>query len=193
MSKEIRFLQNLEVRANEDSRIIEGYAVRFNEWSRDLGGFVEIIRQGSITQDLIDNSDVVMCVNHDQDKMVARSRNGQGTLQLDLREDGLYFMFDSPKTTLGDELLYNVRSGNLFECSFAFSLDSKDSTCERWYNEGGSLKREIYKMNGLYDCSIVTHAAYPTTSCSARFEEVKATQEEVNAMCDSLRNEIEKL
>lgn len=189
--KEIR-MSNLEIRANdENSRIIEGYAVRFNEWSRDLGGFTEIIRSGAITNELLQNSDVVMCVNHDQDKMVARSRNGEGTLQLDLREDGLYFMFDAPNTALGDELLFNVRSGNLFECSFAFSLDSKNANCERWYNENGNLKREIFEISGLYDCSIVTHAAYPTTSVSSRFEEVKHTKEEVDKMCETIISELE--
>lgn len=192
MNKEIR-MSNLEIRANdENSRIIEGYAVRFNEWSRDLGGFTEIIRSGAITNELLSNSDVVMCVNHDQDKMVARSRNGEGTLQLDLREDGLYFMFDAPNTALGDELLFNVRSGNLFECSFAFSLDSKNANCERWYNENGNLKREIFEISGLYDCSIVTHAAYPTTSVSSRFEEVKHTKEEVDKMCETIISELEK-
>lgn len=191
MNKEIR-MSNLEIRANdENSRIIEGYAVRFNEWSRDLGGFTEIIRSGAITNELLSNSDVVMCVNHDQDKMVARSRNGEGTLQLDLREDGLYFMFDAPNTALGDELLFNVRSGNLFECSFAFSLDSKNANCERWYNENGNLKREIFEISGLYDCSIVTHAAYPTTSVSSRFEEVKHTKEEVDKMCETIISELE--
>lgn len=191
MNKEIR-MSNLEIRANdENSRIIEGYAVRFNEWSRDLGGFTEIIRSGAITNELLQNSDVVMCVNHDQDKMVARSRNGEGTLQLDLREDGLYFMFDAPNTALGDELLFNVRSGNLFECSFAFSLDSKNANCERWYNENGNLKREIFEISGLYDCSIVTHAAYPTTSVSSRFEEVKHTKEEVDKMCETIISELE--
>lgn len=189
--KEIR-MSNLEIRANdENSRIIEGYAVRFNEWSRDLGGFTEIIRSGAITNELLQNSDVVMCVNHDQDKMVARSRNGEGTLQLDLREDGLYFMFDAPNTALGDELLFNVRSGNLFECSFAFSIDSKNANCERWYNENGNLKREIFEISGLYDCSIVTHAAYPTTSVSSRFEEVKHTKEEVDKMCETIISELE--
>lgn len=183
-----------DLSANNDSRIIEGIAVSFNNWSRDLGGFTEIIRSGAITQELIDNSDVVMCVNHDEDKMVARSRNGKGTLLLELREDGLHFMFEAPTTTLGDELLYNVRNGNLFECSFAFTIDGKDETSERWYRtDNNELKREIFKINGLYDCSIVTHAAYPSTSCSARAAEVKANIEEVDKALDSTLKEINEL
>ena len=183
-----------DLSANNDSRIIEGVAVSFNTWSRDLGGFTEIIRSGAITQELIDNSDVVMCVNHDENKMVARSRNGKGTLLLELREDGLHFMFEAPSTQLGDELLYNVRNGNLFECSFAFSIDGKDASSEKWYRtDSNELKREIIKINGLYDCSIVTHAAYPATSCSARAAEVKANIEEIDKALDVTLNEINNL
>lgn len=194
MNKEVRTLSTTELRADQESRLIDGYAVRFNEWSRDLGGFTEIIERGAISQELIDNSDVVMNINHDNDKMVARSKNGKGTLTLELREEGLYFAFQSPTTPLGDELLFNVRNGNLSECSFAFSLDSKDPNSEKWYrSEDNQLKREIHNINGLYDCSIVVHAAYPTTSCSARSEEVKATVSEVDAAMDKIVEEIEKL
>ena len=191
MNKEIRTLNATELRADSESRMIDGYAVRFGEWSRDLGGFTEIINRGAIDQELINSSDVVMCINHDEDKMVARSKNGQGTLTLELRDEGLYFAFQSPTTNLGDELLYNVRSGNLSECSFAFSIDAND---DKWYRDDSqNLKREINKISGLYDCSIVTHAAYPTTSCSARCDEIKVTMDEVDKAMDIIKNEIETL
>lgn len=194
MNKEVRVLP-IEVRTsdNEESRTIEGYAVRFNEWSRDLGGFTEMIMRGAITQELIDNSDIVMNRNHDDEKMLARWNKGEGTLNLELRDDGLYFRFDAPTTELGNQALYDVRNGNLFECSFAFSLDN-DDTCERWYRDADNqLKREINHISGLYDCSLVTRAAYPTTSCSARAEEVLLKEEEVKKVMDTLDNEIEAL
>ena len=156
------------VNAVPESRTISGYAVVFDSWSRDLGGFQEIIHRGSITQDLINQSDVIMNINHDDDKMVARCNKGTGTLRLELREDGLFFEFEAPTTQLGDELLFNVRNRNLFECSFAFALDTEDETCQRWYREDSSIKREINKIAHLVDCSIVTHAAYAATSCATR-------------------------
>lgn len=155
------------LQSENESRTISGYAVVFDSWSRDLGGFYEIIRKGAISQELINNSDIIMNVNHDDDKMVARAVNGEGTLHLTLKDDGLYFEFEAPPTALGDELLYHVRSGNLFECSFAFSLSGSD-TCERWYKEENTLRREILEIGGLFDCAIVTHAAYSSTSCSTR-------------------------
>lgn len=162
-------VRNIELRASdeENSRLISGQAVCFDSWSRDLGGFQEIIRSGAITQKLVDSSDVVANINHDNNQMVARWNRGKGTLRLELREDGLWFSFEAPPTERGNELLWNIRNNNLFECSFRFSLPI-NSTCERWYREEGILRREITQIGGLYDVSIVTLAAYPDTSVDNR-------------------------
>lgn len=170
---------------DNESRKIVGQAVVFDSWSRDLGGFQEIIRSSSITQELVDNSDIIMNVNHDDNQMVARWNKGQGTLKLELKEDGLWFEFDAPETERGNELLYNIRVGNLYECSFAFSLPMNDS-CQRWYRgEDGLLKREIFEIGGLYDCSVVTTAAYSATSVSNRenidIEAIKRSLDEKEA------------
>lgn len=188
---EEKIYRNVELIANEDeSREISGRAVVFNSWSRDLGGFIEIIKPESITPELLKRSDIVMCINHDENKMVARYRNGKGTLKLELDNEGLNFRFEAPRTQLGDELLYNVREGNLFECSFAFTIPSNG---DYWFREDGQLKREIRSINGLYDCSIVNHAAYPETSCSARFLEVKANVDEIDKALETIKNEIDNL
>ena len=188
-----------EVRSNTESRTITGYAIVFESWSRDLGGFYEIIRKGAITQELINRSDVIMNVNHDNDKMVARSVNGEGTLKLTLDDIGLRFEFDAPPTPLGEELLFNIRSGNLFECSFAFSLSGSE-TCERWTKDENMLRREILEIDGIYDCSIVTVAAYGATSCHTRGLETEIinTQDILRNMdnkekINQLEEEIKKL
>ena len=159
-----------EIRANQDSRTIDGYAVVFDSWSRDLGGFTEIIRRTAITEELLNESDIIMNQNHDDNQMLARWNQGEGTLRLSLDERGLRFEFEAPETERGNELLWNIRTGNLFECSFAFSLPD-NSTCQRWFrDENGALKREITQIGGVYDCSIVTVAAYPATSVANREE-----------------------
>ena len=190
--KEIRV--NTELRALDgESRTIEGYAIRFDEWSVDLGGFYEIIRPTAITQELVDASDIIMNIDHDNERLLARSKQGKGTLQLELRADGLYFKFDAPATANGDELLFNVRAGNLTECSFAFSVgDAPDD--DRWYrDEQGTLRREINFIKGLYDTSIVVKAAYPTTSVSARSQEVMATVSEVDKIMDGIDEKFKNL
>jgi HK97 family phage major capsid protein/HK97 family phage prohead protease len=117
---------------------------------------------------LIDHSDIIAnCEHNSQDYMLARSRNGEGTLKLELREDGVYFSFDAPETEKGNDILYHVRQGNIFECSFAFTLPEKRAG-EKWYKEDGKLKRDISRISGLYDISLVGRAAYSDTFCYNR-------------------------
>ena len=191
--KEIRVNAQLRASENIDDRMIEGYAIRFNEWSVDLGGFYEIIRPSAISQETLNRADIIMNVNHDNEKMLARWKEGKGTLQLELREDGLYFMFQCPTTALGDEVLYNIRHENLTECSFCFVVGDRMED-ENWYrDDDGILRREILYIKDLYDTSIVTKAAYPTTSVSARSEEVKHTVKEVDAKMDDIENKFKNM
>ena len=180
-----KIYRNIEIRAAEDSRLIEGVAVVFDSWSRDLGGFQEIIRSSAITQELVDNSDVIANINHDDSLMVARWNRGNGTLNLELREDGLHFSYEAPETERGNQLLWDIRHKNITECSFAFSLPN-NSTCQRWYrDEAGDLKREIVEIGGLYDVSCVNLAAYPATSVANRenidVEAIKRSLDEAEA------------
>lgn len=164
------YRSNANVRTvDAESRTISGYAVVFDSWSRDLGGFIEIIKKGAITEELLNSSNIIMNTNHNDEQMLARWVEGHGTLRLELREDGLYFEFEAPETERGNELLWNIRNGNLYECSFCFALPT-DASSERWYREDGQLKREICRIAGLYDCSIVNTAAYPATSVANREE-----------------------
>ena len=166
MSKII--FRSTDIQSEKESRTITGRAIVFESWSKNLGGFYEIIHRGAITQELIDKSDIIMNINHDDEKMVARSRQGKGTLSVSLRDDGVYFSFEAPTTSRGDELLYNVRNGNIFECSFAFTIPD-DIHSERWYVDSDEVtRREINVIDGLYDMSLVIHGAYGDTNCQTR-------------------------
>lgn len=78
MEKEIRNLKS-ELR-NLQGRHIEGYAVRFNSQSEDMG-FFETIAPDAIDNETIKNSDVFALLNHESDKVLARSKNGVGNLK----------------------------------------------------------------------------------------------------------------
>lgn len=166
MSKII--FRSTDIQSEKESRIITGRAIVFESWSKNLGGFYEIIHRGAITQELIDKSDIIMNINHDDEKMVARSRQGKGTLSVSLKDDGVYFSFEAPTTSRGDELLYNIRNGNIFECSFAFTIPD-DIHSERWYVDSDNVyRREVNVIDGLYDMSLVIHGAYGDTNCYTR-------------------------
>ena len=165
---------NIEVRAirstpvvNPDSRTVEGYAVVFNSQSEDLG-FYETINPAAITEDVLKRSDVFCLFNHDQDKVLARSKYGTGSLQLQLDEQGLKYTFQAPNTDLGDELLEYLRRGDIDSSSFAFTV-STDEGSEVWTTgTDGKQYREILKIDELHDVSPVWNPAYSSTSVSQR-------------------------
>ena len=178
---EIRSLGNLELRQEGDSRLIEGCAIVFNSVSEDLG-FREIIESTAISQELIDNSDIYLNFNHDDDKILGRSNCGKGSLNVELRNDGVYFSIEAPKNDLGDTVLEYLKRGDVDKCSFCFWVDPDDEEAETWTYEDGIAIRTIHKIAGLHDLSIVWNPAYSETTVSARslekLNELRAKQEE---------------
>ena len=178
---EIRNLGNLQLRQEGDSRLIEGCAIVFNSVSEDLG-FREIIESTAISQELIDNSDIYLNFNHDDDKILGRWNKGHGSLNVELRKDGVYFSIEAPKNDLGDTVLEYLKRGDVDKCSFCFWIDCDDEEAETWTYEDGVALRTIHKIAGLHDLSIVWTPAYSETTVSARslekLNELRAKQEE---------------
>lgn len=170
---------NVEFRNDPENRHIEGYGSVFNKRSLDLGGFTEVIAPGAFDE-VIQNSDVKCYLDHNPQRgILARSRNGEGSLSLSVDEAGLKYSFDAPHTALGDEVIEGLVRGDYSQSSFAFTVGE-----ETWSKEeDGRYLRTINKVNRLYDVSIVTDPAYPDTSVAMRsldaFKETEQVQEEV--------------
>lgn len=190
--KEVRSLTDPEIRVDKESRMIQGYAVVFDSQSEDLG-FYETIHRGAITTETINRSDVFARFNHENNKILARCKNGTGSMALQVDEKGVLYRFAAPKTALGDELLEYLERGDITASSFAFTIDKNDKQAEKWSNRDGVLYRDIYHINRLYDVAPVFQPAYEATSCSKRYEDIKATAEEINAMLDAMKKDIESL
>lgn len=165
---------------NEEKRTVEGYALLFDTPSDGLS-FTEIIQRGAL-DGVLAKSDVFALLNHDQRRgILARSQNGQGSLTLSVDSKGLKYRFEAPKTVLGDELIENIRRGEIKESSFSFDVE-KD-TWEK--QKDGNWKRTIEKIGSLYDVSPVYNGAYSKTSVYMRGKELaeeelrKKNQEEV--------------
>jgi HK97 family phage prohead protease len=154
-------------RSYDNSRHVEGYAVVFESQSEDLG-FFETIDRGAITQELVDNSDIFALLNHDDDKVLARSNKGVGSLKLTVDERGLKYEFDAADTQLGNDLLEYLKRGEISTSSFAFALDYNDPEAETWERKNGANYRTIHKIVYLHDVSPVWNAAYSATSVSQR-------------------------
>ena len=177
----------------QESRKVEGYASVFNSRSKDLGGFTEIIDPAAFNG-VIERSDVLALLNHDQDRgVLARSRKGVGSLTLTIDERGLHYSFDAPNTALGNELVEGLKRGDISTSSFAFTVAGEKWTKE----EDGSYLRTITQIDKLYDVSPVYNEAYEDTSVALRsLEQVRAEEpkEEVEdeEPKDDENNEVEE-
>ena len=194
---EIRKTNSPVTREDDSSRIISGKAVSFDTPSQDLG-FTEYIHREAISQELIDSCDIFAKFNHDDNKILARSRKGKGSLKLDLRDDGLYYSFKAKKTALGDEVLAYIEDGDLEGSSFAFYV-SDEPNSEVWTRDmNGSYKRDIYKIAGLADVSPVFEPAYLDTnvkmqSRSKTFQDIQERAMKIDSELDTKLKEIEDL
>lgn len=178
MEKEKIEIRRIDNAFEENGRTIQGRAIVFESLSNDLGGFKEIIKRGAISQELVDSSDVFARTNHSDDYILARCNKGKGSLQLELREDGLYYSFEAPNTEKGNELVEHIRRGEISQSSFAFMV-ANEPGAERWTKVDGETVREIYKISYLGDVAPVFSPAYTETSVSLRaLDKAKEMNEE---------------
>lgn len=163
--KEKRYINEIRSVEGENSRHIVGYALLFNVRSVQLGDFTEVIMPEALNDEILKRSDVLALLNHDISRgVLARSRNGEGSLTLTIDEKGLRYEFDAPNTALGDELVEGIKRGDIRNSSFSF-LVKKDE----WQQtpEGGYL-RIIHEFDQLFDISPVYQPAYDETSVDCR-------------------------
>ena len=175
---------------NDESRIITGKAITFDTPSQYIG-YTEYIRSSAISQELINNSDIIMNFQHDDTRMLARWTRGQGTLNVELRTDGVYFSFEAPDTTLGNDILWHIRHGNLQKCSFAFTISDNGM---RWYRDDeNNLCGEVVDIDGLYDLSIVTTPAYDDTFVDARDFDLEAIKRSLDETQPLVSEEVKEV
>jgi len=157
-----------ELKAAVEGRTVEGYASVFNSMSEDLGGFREIVLPGAFSN-VLDN-DVRALYNHDSNYLLARTTSG--TLELKEDDKGLYYRFEMPNTSYGNDMLELFRRGDLSQSSFGFTVE-KDS----WRMEEGQHVRYIERVGSLFDVSPVVYPAYASASSGLRSAEPKGEGE----------------
>ena len=158
----------------EETRTIEGYAVVFNTRSQLLPDYnvyrlvQEVIDPAAIDENLLRSCDIKALLEHNQNRMLARSYNGAGTLTLTKDERGIKYSFEAPDTAEGNYALEMVKRGDLFGSSFAYTTDEAVDGSVTYTKEGDNLIRTVHKIDKLYDVSIVSDPAYLDTSVTAR-------------------------
>ncbi len=140
-----------------------------------MGWFIEMIEPGAFDEALT-RSDARALFNHNPDNLLARQSAGTLTLRID--DKGLYYEFEAPDTTLGNDLLKMIERGDLRESSFAFIVKR-----QRWEEErqpDGTIveRRIIEEVEEVFDVAPVTYPAYTQTSVAKRsFEEWRKQQQ----------------
>jgi uncharacterized protein len=155
---------SIEIRKDEngvESRTIDGYGAVFNKWSHNLGWFKEKMERTSF--DNVDMSGVIATFNHNFDNVLARADSN--TLALSVDEIGLKYSFEAPKTTAGNDLLENVRNGNVKGSSFMFTVAKGGSA---WTKGDDVDERVITQVDRLIELGPVTTPAYPDTTVAKR-------------------------
>lgn len=144
-------------------RTIVGYAAKFECWSDPiLGWFREKIARGAF--DGCDMQDVIMCFNHCDNAILARTTSG--TLRLEVDDVGLRFAFEAPHTTVGNDMLELVRRGDVSRCSFRFGVKEDVWQYADARNGLDLDERTILRFSYVVDVSLVTFPAYPATEAS---------------------------
>ena len=154
---EIRSTGNLR----SNGKTLHGHAAIFNS-EADLGGFVEVIRNGAFRTSLEGGSNIRALYHHDGSALLGTTRGR--TLQL--REDahGLAFELALPDTSHGRDLAILVDRGDVAGCSFGFKVrDGGD----RWEQRGAQLVRELLDVE-LVEITLTSDPAYADTSVAMR-------------------------
>lgn len=155
----------LEIRSTgslrSEGKTLRGYAAVFNS-EADLGGFVEVIRNGAFRKTLESGSNIRALYHHQGDALLGTTRGGT----LELREDahGLAFTLALPDTTHGRDLAVLVDRGDVAGCSFGFRVaDGGD----RWEQRGAQLVRELLSVD-LAEITLTSDPAYADTTVALR-------------------------
>ena len=174
--RESRFLAaSIELRAaaeGEEPKKVFGYAAKFNSRSENLGGashqFYEILKPGAF--DGVLNDDVRALLNHESSAILARSKNGTGSLSLGVDDVGLWYEFEAPDTQIGRDLMTSLKRGDIDQSSFSFTVEKDGESWESKQDGDGPMvhTRTISKIARLFDVSPVTYPAYPDATVALR-------------------------
>jgi uncharacterized protein len=149
----------VEYREEGEQKYFEGYGIVFDT-PTDMGPFTEEVAPGAESD--VMNDDVRGLMNHGEDQVLGRTKSGTMTLSVDstgVRYKILYNPNDPDHVRAREK----VMRGDISQSSFAFRV--KD---DKWEKRNGKEHRRITKFAKLIDMSLVTYAAYESTSVAMR-------------------------
>lgn len=162
--REERVFHLSEVRVNEETGRITGYAAVFDEEAPMWWGDDEVIRSGAFTRTIEHENSIKAFYGHNtEDPHALIGAKENGSLRLSEDKQGLHVDIDPPDTVGGRDVLELVRSGYVDKMSFGFEVIQEKTTVR----EDKADLRELLEVK-LFEVSIVPFPAYSGTSVTAR-------------------------
>ena len=183
MKKNVEF-RNIDIKV--ESRRIEGF-IPYNSESSDLG-FYETLDPHCFDKTLRESKDIRALFNHTDENILARTKNN--SLHFENREDGLYFNFEAPNTTIGNDVLEMAKEDLLSGTSFGMIVMN-----DEWRTVEGRQCRKV-KEARLIEVSVLTSLpAYPDSAvyCRSLSEALGGKETLDDTDIDSIKAEMEKL
>ncbi|PAM93335.1 hypothetical protein B4N84_18490 [Flavobacterium sp. IR1] len=121
--------------------------------------------------------DDVRCLfNHNPNYILARSRDGKGTLTLSIDETGLKYSYVTPDRSYARDLQNAIEAGDVTQSSFAFQ--ASEVIWHEAKDENEKELRQIKKISKIYDVSPVTYPAYHDAEVAKRSYESHKDQKQ---------------
>lgn len=149
--------------------IVRGFATTFSQpyrlWYNDEIELREQVLRSAF--DETDMADVIMQYDH-MGRVFARRKNG--TLRLEVTDEGLAIEADLGGTDIGRQLYEEIRGGYTDKMSYGYTLTDDGADEEYLGTENGRkiYLRTVKRIAKLYDVSAVSLPANDNTSISAR-------------------------
>ncbi|MDE6072868.1 MAG: HK97 family phage prohead protease [Muribaculaceae bacterium] len=169
---------------DKPSRVIRGTAIVLGqptELYRDSDVVLrEVIDPAAVPESLLRESDIKMTLYHNQERLLARSKFGDGSLKWERDDTGVRFEFEAPDTEDGNTALELVERGVIDGCSFwayARSSDYKEETVR-----DGDLvivTRTILRFQSIEDFTLTPSPAYEQTEVERVKRDAHAVMEEM--------------
>ena len=154
--------------AEGEEKVVRGYATTFNnEYTlyEDKDYVIREVVDPSAFDDT-DMEDVILQFNH-EGRVFARISNG--TLELNVDEEGLAIEADLGGTEIGRNLFEEIAGGYTNKMSMGFKVDRTADVWTREMTDGKTVEvRRINRILKLYDVSAVSIPANDATSISVR-------------------------
>lgn len=175
------FAGNIRREKSDDGngRTITGTAIVFGQrslplWADEEKIAYEIIDENAVDENTIKNSDILLTMFHDREKLLGRCRNGEGTMQCSIDKNAVTFACELADTAIGNEALSAVSRGDITGCSFIGDVDWDD--CKKVVldekDEAGRIVCEYHvkKLLNIKDFTITPSPAYPSTDTEIKRE-----------------------